>query len=377
MTPVPAFAAHVDVWLVLGGLIAIYLYAVIRVGPLMVEKGSRAATGKQIGSFLAGVGVLWLASDWPVHDIAEQSLYSVHMAQHMAITLVAPPLLLAGTPRWLAEVLIPKRVLPFVRAICAPVPALLISIAVLIFTHWPAVVTLAVTSGPAHFALHALALASAIVMWMPILSPTPLIPRARPLVQIGYLFAQSIIPTIPASFLTFGTRAALPGLRRRRRDLGHLGGHRPDDGRVAHEDRRRPPPVGMDRGHLVPLVPGRADLGAAGTGAAAPHRLLSRATRLAAGIALTIVVACSGQTTVVGSVIEVDGDLSTVESFTMVTEDGETLTFEPDPFGRYPFPLPHLREHLVSGQQLRVDYRPAEDGTLVAVALDDADGGHG
>ncbi len=41
-------------------------------------------------------------------------------------------------------------------------------------------------------------------MWMPILSPTPSIPRARPLVQIGYLFAQSIIPTIPASFLTFG-----------------------------------------------------------------------------------------------------------------------------------------------------------------------------
>lgn len=90
-------------------------------------------------------------------------------------------------------------------------------------------------------------------------------------------------------------------------------------------------------------------------------------------MALTVVVACSGQTTVVGRVIEVDGDLSTVDSFTVVTEGGETLTFEPDPFGRYPFPLPHLREHLVSGELLRVDYRPAEDGTLVAVALDDAD----
>ena len=108
MTPVPDFAAHPDVWLVLGGLAAIYLYAVIRVGPLMVEKGSRPATARQIGSFLAGVGVLWLVSDWPIHDIAEQSLYSVHMAQHMAITLVAPPLLLAGTPRWLAEVADPQ-----------------------------------------------------------------------------------------------------------------------------------------------------------------------------------------------------------------------------------------------------------------------------
>jgi hypothetical protein len=90
-----------------------------------------------------------------------------------------------------------------------------------------------------------------------------------------------------------------------------------------------------------------------------------------------IVVACSGQTTVVGRVVEVDGDLSTVESFTIITEDGETLSFEPDPFGRFPFPLPHLRDHLLSGEQLRVDYRPTEDGTLVAVALDDAEGAHG
>ena len=94
-------------------------------------------------------------------------------------------------------------------------------------------------------------------------------------------------------------------------------------------------------------------------------------------MALVLVAACSTQTTVTGRVIEVDGDLSNVESFAVVTEDGETLTFEPDPFGRYPFPLPHLREHLVSGQLLRVDYRPAEDGTLVAFALNDAEGGHG
>jgi hypothetical protein len=93
-------------------------------------------------------------------------------------------------------------------------------------------------------------------------------------------------------------------------------------------------------------------------------------------VVLVIVVACAGQTTVVGRVVEVDGDLSAVESFTIITEDGETLSFEPDPFGRFPFPLPHLREHLLSGEQLRVDYRPAEDGTLVAVALDDVEGAH-
>ena len=42
----------------------------------------------------------WLASDWPVHDVAERSLYSVHMVQHLTFTSIAAPLLL-GTPAWL------------------------------------------------------------------------------------------------------------------------------------------------------------------------------------------------------------------------------------------------------------------------------------
>ena len=109
VTPVPAFAAHPDVWLVLGGVAAIYLYAVIRVGPSDGREGDqeppRPDRSARSSPELVSSG--W-SSDWPVHDIAEQSLYSVHMAQHMAITLVAPPLLLAGTPRWLAEVLHPK-----------------------------------------------------------------------------------------------------------------------------------------------------------------------------------------------------------------------------------------------------------------------------
>jgi putative membrane protein len=38
------------------------------------------------------------------------------------------------------------------------------------------------------------------------LSPLPEVPRLAPLVRMLYLFLQSIIPTVPASFLTFGAR---------------------------------------------------------------------------------------------------------------------------------------------------------------------------
>jgi putative membrane protein len=41
---------------------------------------------------------------------------------------------------------------------------------------------------------------------MPVLSPLPEIPRLATPVRAVYLFAQSVVPTVPASFLTFGDK---------------------------------------------------------------------------------------------------------------------------------------------------------------------------
>ena len=71
--------------------------------------------------------------------------------------------------------------------------------------HWPAIINLMVTTELAHFTVHTGLFLAAIILWMPVLSPLPEIARARPMVQMGYLFANSLIPTVPASFLTFGT----------------------------------------------------------------------------------------------------------------------------------------------------------------------------
>jgi putative membrane protein len=42
-------------------------------------------------------------------------------------------------------------------------------------------------------------------MWLPIVSPLPEVPQARPPTKMLYLFLQTIVPTVPASFLTFGS----------------------------------------------------------------------------------------------------------------------------------------------------------------------------
>ena len=39
---------------------------------------------------------------------------------------------------------------------------------------------------------------------MPLASPLPEVPRLQPLLRMLFLFLQAVVPTIPASFLTFG-----------------------------------------------------------------------------------------------------------------------------------------------------------------------------
>jgi hypothetical protein len=70
-----------------------------------------------------------------------------------------------------------------------------------------------------------------------------------------------------------------------------------------------------------------------------------------------------------GIVIEVEGDLDEVTSFTVLVEGGE-MTFLPVEGGAYDFPLSHLREHLRTGEPVLVTWE-LDGGRRVALALAD------
>jgi putative membrane protein len=181
-----------------------YVTAIRRIGSRYVEIGESPATTGQRRMFFFGLAAMLFAADWPVHDLAERHLYSVHMVQHMVLTLVAPALLLAGTPHWLArKILRPKWLMWITRKVTRPLPALLIFNGVLVLSHWPVVVDATLRSEPLHFFAHAVLFLSAVVMWWPVLSPLPELPRISYPAQMLYLFLQTIVPTVPASFLTF------------------------------------------------------------------------------------------------------------------------------------------------------------------------------
>jgi putative membrane protein len=203
----PAAHAHLDVFLLFGSIVAAYLIAVRR----HQRSTGEAPVRRRTVLFLSGVGVLIVGASWPIHDLAERYLYFTHMTQHLLFSLVAPPLLIAGMPPWMLRGLLRNRtVARTFRFLTRPLVALVLFNAVLLFTHWPAVVTASVGSEWLHFGLHVLLVASALVMWWPVLSPLPELPALSAPGQMIYLFLQSLTPTIPASFLTFGDHLLYP-----------------------------------------------------------------------------------------------------------------------------------------------------------------------
>ena len=93
------------------------------------------------------------------------------------------------------------------------------------------------------------------------------------------------------------------------------------------------------------------------------------------GLALAI-TACGtpgeGRETVRGVVLEVNGDLKSVESFVLRSDDGDVLDVLPAPDGDFRFPLPHLHDHRRTLEPVIVELDRSVDPPL-ATAIRDAD----
>jgi len=198
-----AFHPHLDVYGFVIALAIGYEYGVRRLASRYCPADETPVARWQRALFSTGLVVLVVASTWPVHDLAEQRLFIFHMFEHLALTLVVPPLLLAGTPWWLMRAAVAP-ILPVLKFLTKPLIALLLFNGWLAFVHLPWVVELMVTNEIFHFLAHALLFVTAILMWWPVLDPIPDTHTLTPFGKMGYLFLQSLVPTIPASFMTLG-----------------------------------------------------------------------------------------------------------------------------------------------------------------------------
>ena len=199
------FQAHPEVWVLVVFLVGAWLYAVRFIGPLSpeVQAGEPVLSRRQGWMFAGAMALLWGASDWPIHDISEEYLYSVHMFQHMALSYFLPPLVLLATPVWLFRAIIgSQRAGKVIRWLAKPVIAGVLFNLVVMVTHVPTMVNQSVSNPVLHYSLHVAVVASALLMWIPVVSPDPAM-RIGYGGRMVYLFLMSVVPTLPAAWLTF------------------------------------------------------------------------------------------------------------------------------------------------------------------------------
>lgn len=188
-------------------LVVIELAYLIGIGPVR-ERYSLAdeTEPRQVATFTTGVLVIFVAVMSPVHAIGETYLFSVHMTQHVLITLIAPPLLILGTPNWLIRPIIrPKLAFRVARFLTHPITAFTSFNLIFSFWHVPELYNASLTNHGVHFGEHVVMIGTALMMWWPLTSNTPELPRIPYPAQMAYLFGLSLAQLIVFGTLTFAS----------------------------------------------------------------------------------------------------------------------------------------------------------------------------
>ena len=168
----------------------------------------------RIQVFLLGVLVLFVALVSPLDTLGDRYLLTAHMIQHLLITLIAPPLLLWGTPRWLLRPLLRLPfALPIGRRLTHPLTVFLLFNFTFALWHVPAYYDAALQSLPIHILEHITFFVTATLSWWPIFSPLDELPALPKAGQCLYLFFQSLPPTILGAVITFSDAVLYPTYR--------------------------------------------------------------------------------------------------------------------------------------------------------------------
>lgn len=161
--------------------------------------------------FVLGLTMLFLSLNGPVHDLSDTYLFSVHMVQHLVLTMVVVPLLIAGTPGAMLRPALRSRVVAVAaRAITRPAAAFLLFNAAIAIWHIPAVYDLAMRSHPLHIVQHLCFMVAATLMWWPIMSPLPELPRLSYPKQMLYTFLLTLPMALIGIIITYSDAVLYP-----------------------------------------------------------------------------------------------------------------------------------------------------------------------
>lgn len=155
--------------------------------------------------FLLGVGIIFFALFSPIDYIGDHFLFSMHMVQHLLLSIVGPMLMVIGTPGWLIKPLLRNRVvLRTGKILTWPAVAFTLLNADLFLWHAPPLYDLTLANESVHLFEHLTYIVLGVIFWWPVLSPLEEgWPRLNTGGSILYLFLAGMPMTLLGAGLTF------------------------------------------------------------------------------------------------------------------------------------------------------------------------------
>lgn len=166
---------------------AFYFYAM---GPLRERWGlTEQATSGQKWRMVAAMLVIVGCLNGPLHHVADNYLFSVHMIQHLLLTLVMPMLFIRAWPEWFFTALFNRspNLLSFAKLVTLPVPAFLLYNGILGLWHIPAFYNHTMESHPVHIAEHLMFMVTAVICWWPVVGTAKELQSLQHFGKIVYL----------------------------------------------------------------------------------------------------------------------------------------------------------------------------------------------
>jgi putative membrane protein len=203
-----SWSLHPSVLLGTGILGALYFYGI---GPWRRRRGLPPAPAWRMACFVGALLVLLGALNGPMHDLSDYYLFSVHMVQHLLLTLLFPPLLLLGMPGWLLQPLVrPPPVRRVARVMTHPVVAAGVFTVTIAVWHLAPYYDLMMRNHDVHILTHLMFMVTATLLWWPVISPIPELPRLGYGLGMLYLFLVGIPMQLVAAMITLTDSVLYP-----------------------------------------------------------------------------------------------------------------------------------------------------------------------
>jgi putative membrane protein len=197
------WSIHPSTAIGIAALGAVYVWAAQRL--------RRQPTPAQKFSFFAGLLVMFGSLNGPIHDLSDDYLFSAHMVQHLLLTLAMPPLLLAGVPVWMLRPVVGRRGFAPISRFFTRAPVAFVTFNLVIAAwHLPVLYNAAMANHNIHILEHLMFMAAAVLMWWPLLSQLPELPRLAYPGQMLYTFLMSIPMSIIAVYIAMSDHVLYP-----------------------------------------------------------------------------------------------------------------------------------------------------------------------